>query len=298
MVNATFSSWEAFWNSSTNEIQIARPGIAQHLDSREWLQKGREMTDDQIKHAEVLFASKHSQKKVLKVNSTTVVKLGPDLEMTEVDNLTFIRSCTTIPVPRILNAYEKEGCKYIAMEYLDGDNLESVWPDLPNEHRKSICSELRDYLNQMRNISAPTAFIGSVSGGPAVDRRSLGSVKGGPFTCEEEFNKWQLDQLRDNTPLLNQEMYAAMHRTNHRIMFSHGDLAFHNILVRDGHITAILDWEYAGWFPEHWDFCKSLQFLAGTDEQYQFCKGAFDKPYLGEFYMDTWFTREVNHGGW
>lgn len=136
------------------------------------------MTDDQIKHAEVLFASKHSQKKVLKVNSTTVVKLGPDLEMTEVDNLTFIRSWTTIPVPRILNAYEKEGCKYIAMEYLDGDNLESVWPDLPNEHRKSICSELRDYLNQMRNISAPTAFIGSVSGGPAVDRRSLGSVKG------------------------------------------------------------------------------------------------------------------------
>lgn len=36
----------------------------------------------------------------------------------------------------------------------------------------------------MRNI-LPKTFIGSVSVGPAVYRRSLGSVKGGPFACEE-----------------------------------------------------------------------------------------------------------------
>lgn len=270
----------------------------QHLDSREWPQKGLEVADDQIRHAQVLSASKHFQKKVLKVDSTTAVKLGPDLEMTEVDSLVFIRSRTTIPVPKILNAYETEGCRYMVMEFLEGEKLESAWPDLSNEHRKSICSDLHNYLHQMRNILPPKAFIGSVSGGPAVDRRSLGSVKGGPFACEEEFNKWQLGQLRDNTPLLNQEMYTAMHRTDHKIVFSHGDLGFHNIMVRDGHITAILDWEHAGWYPEHWDFCKSLHFLAATDEQYQFCKGAFVKTYLNEFYMDTWFTREVKHGGW
>lgn len=85
----------------------------QHLDSREWSQKGLEATDDQFRHPELLSASKHSQKKVLKTDSTTVVKLGPDLELTEVDNLLFIRSCTTIPVPKILNPYGKEGCQYV-----------------------------------------------------------------------------------------------------------------------------------------------------------------------------------------
>jgi hypothetical protein len=32
-----------------------------------------------------------------------------DLDMTEVDSMGFIRSHTTIPLPKILNAYEKEG---------------------------------------------------------------------------------------------------------------------------------------------------------------------------------------------
>ncbi|KAM0273512.1 hypothetical protein ACHAQH_008308 [Verticillium albo-atrum] len=276
----------------------AKSDIVQHLDSREWTQSGQELTDDQLIQAEILSASKHSKKKVLKIDSKTVVKLAPDLDMAEVDNLGFIHSHTTIPVPKILNAYEKEGYRYIVMEFLEGEKLDSAWPKLSVEDRESICSELHEYLCQMRDILAPQDLIGSVSGGPAVDRRSLGAVKGGPFACEDDFNKWQIEQLRDNTPLLNQDMYAAMHRTDHRIVFSHGDLGFHNIMVRGGHITAILDWEYAGWYPGHWDFCKSLQFLAGTDEHYQFGKKAFGKTYLSEFFMDTWFTREVKHGGW
>ena len=227
-----------------------------------------------------------------------MVKLAPDLDMNEVVNLDFVRSNTTLPVPKILNAYEKEGCRYILMEHLEAEKLGKAWLKLSVEERASICSELRSYLDQLRGLLPPKGLIGSVSGGPAVDRRSLGAVKGGPFASEEEFNRWQLEQLRDNTPLINQEIYKAMHRTDHNIVFSHGDLAFHNILVREGHITAILDWEYAGWYPEHWDFCKSLQFLAGTDEEFQFCKEMFGKTYLGEFYMDTWFTREVKHGGW
>ena len=270
----------------------------QHLDSREWLQRGREVTDDELSQGEDLTGHTHSKRKILKIDSTTVVKLSPNLDMAEVDNLVFIRSHTTIPVPRVLNAYEKEGCRYIVMEFIGGGDLEGVWPKLSVEDRESICSELHEYLFQMRNIPAPEALIGSVSGGPAVDRRSAGSIKGGSFACEEEFNTWQLEQLHDHTPPVHRDIYEALHRTDHEIVFSHGDLAFHNILVRDGHIAAILDWEYAGWYPEHWDFCKSLQFLGGIDEHYQFAKKAFGKTYLSEALMDMWFTRGVKHGGW
>ncbi len=227
-----------------------------------------------------------------------MVKLAPNLDLSEADNIGLLRSYTTLPVPPIRNVYEKEGYRYIVMGFLDGEKLESAWPTLSLPDRESICSELSEYLRQMRSLMPPSSHIGSVSGGPAVDRRSLRAVSGGPFPCEDHFNRWQLDQLRDNTPLLNREMYTAMHRTDHGIVFSHGDLGFHNILVRDGHVTAILDWEYSGWLPEHWDFCKSLQFLAGTDEQYLFCKRMYGREYLREYYMDVWFTREVKHGGW
>ncbi|POR34197.1 Uncharacterized protein TPAR_05618 [Tolypocladium paradoxum] len=280
-----------------NREKAAKSHFVRHLDSQ-CSQRGLEITDDQLHRAKNLSAFNHSKKKVLKINSNTVVKLGPNLDITEVDNIGFIHSHTTIPVPKILNVYEKDGCQYILMEFLDGEKLETVWPNLSPAEKGSICLELREYLRQMREIPPPADFIGSVTGGPAVDRRSLGPIKGGPFSCEEDFNKWQLAQMRENTPLLNQEIYSAMHRTDHSIVFSHGDLGFHNILVHNGRITAILDWEYSGWYPEHWDFCKSLQFLAGTDELYLFCKKAFGQQYLREYFMDTWFNREVKHGGW
>lgn len=125
------------------------------------------------------------------------------------------------------------------------------------------------------------------------------AIESGPFSSEQAFNEWQLAQLHDTAMPLQRDVYEAMHHlTAHNVVFSHGDPPFHNILVRNGRITGILDWEYAGWFPEHWDFCKSMQFFGATDEQYNFCKKAFGKAYLTEYFLDTWFNRSVRHGGW
>ncbi|KAJ3483442.1 hypothetical protein NLI96_g6309 [Meripilus lineatus] len=41
----------------------------------------------------------------------------------------------------------------------------------------------------------------------------------------------------------------------HAIVFTHGDLQWHNIMVTpDSHITGIVDWESAGWMPDYWEF--------------------------------------------
>ena len=75
------------------------------------------------------------------------------------------------------------------------------------------------------------------------------AVKGGPFSSKQAFNEWQLAQLHEKLVPLQREIYAAMHRTDHGVVFSLGDLAPHNILVRNGRVTGIIDWEYGGWFP-------------------------------------------------
>jgi aminoglycoside phosphotransferase (APT) family kinase protein len=85
--------------------------------------------------------------------------------------------------------------------------------------------------------------ICSIIRGPIVDRRAMGAVKAGPFESEEEFNAWQLDP---GISLFNRDMYQAMHKTNHKVVLSHGDLGFHNVIVRDGHVVAIIDWEDSG----------------------------------------------------
>lgn len=44
----------------------------------------------------------------------------------------------------------------------------------------------------------------------------------------------------------------------HNIVFSHGDFRPANIIVKDGHVAAIVDWEQGGWYPEYWDFAKAF----------------------------------------
>ena len=36
------------------------------------------------------------------------------------------------------------------------------------------------------------------------------------------------------------------------IVFVHADLWSHNILVKDGRLSGIIDWENSGWLPRHW----------------------------------------------
>ena len=257
-----------------------------------------ELSADDVAQATVLQSFRGSSRKVLQIGTDVVAKLGPNINLFEAEAMRYIRQHTSIPVPRVLGAYEKEGCSYILMELIDGDMLHSVWEKLPTQQRSTIAEELGAYTREMRRLQCPEGtLIGAVNGGPATDRRQR-AVSAGPFTSELDFNIWQLEQLRPTVQLYNREMYAALHRTNHRLVFTHGDLGFHNVMVKGGHVVAIIDWEFAGWYPEHWDYCKSCKFLLDTDEQYLCLKGMYECLYYAEYQMDFLFTREVRHGGW
>ena len=45
---------------------------------------------------------------------------------------------------------------------------------------------------------------------------------------------------------------------NHAITFTHGDLCQEHIMVNNGHVVAIVDWERAGWFPEYWEWVNAF----------------------------------------
>jgi thiamine kinase-like enzyme len=49
---------------------------------------------------------------------------------------------------------------------------------------------------------------------------------------------------------------------HHEIVFTYFDLAPRNILVERDRVTAILDWEYAGWSPEHWEYIQPFRHMA------------------------------------
>lgn len=54
------------------------------------------------------------------------------------------------------------------------------------------------------------------------------------------------------------EIVALVHgrADSYATRFTHADLSPSNIMVKDGKITAIIDWEFAGWFPEYRGYTK------------------------------------------
>lgn len=74
----------------------------------------------------------------------------------------------------------------------------------------------------------------------------------------------------------------------------------HNILVEGGRITGIIDWEYAGWYPEYWEYVKMIQF--SRDKQFLcWCQQCWDiggskVRYDREFVVDNMLDSQVRHG--
>lgn len=68
--------------------------------------------------------------------------------------------------------------------------------------------------------------------------------------------------------------------TPHAITFTHGDLHFSNILVGgDGHISGIIDWEFAGWYPVYWEYTSTFGHTKFEDLQYKpFVNEAIGRP--------------------
>ena len=42
-------------------------------------------------------------------------------------------------------------------------------------------------------------------------------------------------------------------------VFTHGDLTPRNIMVDQGYITGVIDWEYSGWFPDYWEYANIMK---------------------------------------
>jgi len=77
------------------------------------------------------------------------------------------------------------------------------------------------------------------------------------------------------------------------IVFAHGDISSRNVQVRDGRIVALLDWETAGWYPDHWDYVFAMRGLDDVDWATlgNHVPTLFPKRYDLEYILFTFITR-------
>lgn len=177
----------------------------------------------------------------------------------EAEALRYVRQHTTIPVPKVYASVNGFGYNYFLMEKVKGDCLLDKWAELTDDQRDVIATQLQDYIAQLRRLHSPYGQkICAANGGQLWDARITCTTRVGPFDDESTFNdtivKWA-EVFLDRTIL--DEIRSRM-RNDHRICFTHGDLAARNLIVKDGRISGVIDWGNSGWYPEHWELVKVM----------------------------------------
>ena len=198
---------------------------------------------------------------IYRIDDNTVVKKGEGVRMAEVAAMRFVRSNTTVPVPLVKDAYvdKTDGQGYIIMEYIDGKRLDEAWESYSQSEKENVCRQLKAYIEQLRACKG--TGVGAVGGTHCEDQFFSDDPTGyGPFATIGDFHLGLIRALRAKDQSSWTEMVVKFIEAlpQQGIVLTHGDLAPRNILVRDGKVVALLDWEYAGYYPSYWEYAKTL----------------------------------------
>lgn len=202
-----------------------------------------------------------------------------------------------LPVPHVHGTETAaDGKNHISMDYIEGQPLSDVWLGLSAGQKQEIARQLRDILLAMRALPPPETSIGDCAGGHVLDTRLYFTHTGPPCRDEQGLNDFLLSGLFPKTPSPIRAAFAGRLRTDHRIVFTHGDLAPRNIMVRDSKITGIIDWEDAGWYPEYWEYVKFFQRSSTEDGDWRcYADAIFPQSYPDELVdhiaMSKWLSQ-------
>ncbi|KID84944.1 protein kinase subdomain-containing protein [Metarhizium guizhouense ARSEF 977] len=228
-----------------------------------------------------------------------MVKTDESIGLTEAATMAFIAARTSIPVPRVHCSFVHKNKTYIVMERIRGKTLAAAWPTLSEPELDDILTQLRDMLKELRALPAPGVAVESCVGASLHDFRIPWSeTRFGPFPSIRAFHFWLRQGLRPeehHPQRVSDEDWADIKRMVAMQdedkdwgppVFTHGDLNPFNIMVRDGKIVAIIDWEFAGWYPHYWEYTSV--FLGNkTRGAWQKLVPKFIEPCPDELQMET-----------
>ena len=180
------------------------------------------------------------------------------------------------PCPRVISIGEHPSTPHapasILMTRLPGKPFDEAYDNMAPGQREVVVEELKMMLDSMRRWESPWGQrICSISGGPIRSIR-VPDHRIDPCETEAELLDFLLSAASshsfDSAESYRKALEAAkkLNDIEHRTVFTHGDLALHNVLVHEGHVTGFIDWESAGWYPEYWEFTTPLRW-PGRDRE-------------------------------
>lgn len=202
--------------------------------------------------------------RVVFISPRCCIKSTPFTRLAEASAMQFVAQHTSVPVPKVYSAFERDGRAYIIMERIDGENLAEGWNRRSDESKARILEQLKTMVQELRGIQPPSSIgVANVDGGPIFDHRLPCKSLWGPFPTIRDFHQElrggiAAEDIQDDASSPGVKLMASFHEQAWQgPVFTHGDLSSSNILVKDDKVVGIVDWETAGWYPPYWEYTSA-----------------------------------------
>lgn len=229
-----------------------------------------------------------------------VLKWSDGTRLEEVTAMIVMRSAG-LPVPRVIWYGEHPDSPHAPVSILitrvPGKDLGDIYEQLNEGERESIFTELQVMLGIMRKWPNPwgedriCSIVGTSIRSVRVPNHAIK-----PCESESKFDDQLISAASDHSfasrELFGETLACAkkMNSMHHNIVFTHGDLKHHNIMVYNGRISAFIDWESAGWYPDYWEFTTAMRFCPKDFWWYDFIRRLGGSNYMEEMECERALT--------
>ncbi|KAH6693973.1 kinase-like domain-containing protein [Plectosphaerella plurivora] len=226
---------------------------------------------DDVDKGSIVHESWNSR--LVRVAEAFVIKYGIHVEPEEGHNMRFVAESTSIPVPKVFAIYQsldgkKRTATYIVMEYIPGNTLQELWPELAGSRKAATAATLRAYFDELRQLKGP-GHIGSNQGNPPRGDffsvcDSSSDIVTKPFQTEDEMVECLVNIYEQETRgrlvakvRYYRQVLADAIRCGGPFVLTHSDLQKKNIMLQPDGKVVIIDWEYACWYPAYWEYATA-----------------------------------------
>jgi aminoglycoside phosphotransferase (APT) family kinase protein len=256
---------------------------------------------EDIEHAAISLSTRETYgRKIVRVGQHIVVKYGKLVRENEGHVLLFLEKNSLTQAPLLYAMYRDSDKLYIVMQYLPGEDLRSLWPQLNNDEKISITAMIREVFDKMRSVQPPEYFGSVKETGvphPYFYSKEHDQTLTGPFERESDLNAAMAKRCmmireentrRDWLPAFF-ERHLPSSLQNHCPTFTHSDFHRENVIIsqspaddgsaRQFHVRGIVDWELAGWYPSYWEYAACFVSFLWND---------VDWPEYVDMILDPW----------
>ncbi|ATY59976.1 kinase-like domain [Cordyceps militaris] len=162
--------------------------------------------------------------------------------------------------PLLIDTFQDdEGRSIAVITQLPGVPAKTVFYRMSYEEQRQFADDLGKALAHMRRVPNRSGhlFTGISSlgrNGSKIHDRHAGYEACGPFETELD---WTMS-MTGGRPEFWRPSHPEALLSEHKSVFTHGDLHLFNVLVDGGKLSGIVDWESSGFYPEYWECAKSM----------------------------------------